>query len=146
MGDSPWFKSDMKFALRMVLSYKKLPFESFGVSYSWLLFWLCHFFRFSSLNIWATSWENLFFPYVNNKDSDQPAHPRGLISIFVIPCLDNITPPFAISKISSLQLVTVAAQAGLSLTWSQTPKNGFLMMRLTLYRPLPLCRLHVSRY
>ena len=26
--------------------------------------------------IWATSWENLFLPYANNKDADQPAHLR----------------------------------------------------------------------
>ena len=24
---------------------------------------------------WATSWENLFSPYANNKGADQPAHP-----------------------------------------------------------------------
>ena len=32
---------------------------------------------------WATSWENLFNPYANNKDTDQPAHPHSLISAFV---------------------------------------------------------------
>ena len=26
-----------------------------------------------ALTIWATSWENLFRPYANNKDADQPA-------------------------------------------------------------------------
>ena len=25
----------------------------------------------------------------NNKDADQPRHPRSLISIFIVPCLDN---------------------------------------------------------
>ena len=30
--------------------------------------------------LWATSWENLFMPYVNNKGADQPAHPCSLIS------------------------------------------------------------------
>ena len=39
---------------------------------------------------WATSWENLFLPYVNNKGADQPAHPRSLISAFVICCSDCI--------------------------------------------------------
>ena len=33
---------------------------------------------------WATSLKNLFISYANNKDADQPAHPRSLISIFVI--------------------------------------------------------------
>ena len=36
-----------------------------------------------SYHMWATSGENLFMPYVNNKGADQPAHPRSLISAFV---------------------------------------------------------------
>ena len=28
-------------------------------------------------------------PYANNKGADQPAHPRSLISTFVVPCLDR---------------------------------------------------------
>ena len=43
-----------------------------------------------SFIIGATSWENLFLPYVNNKDADQPTHPRSLISAFVVRCLDSI--------------------------------------------------------
>ena len=39
---------------------------------------------------WATSWENLFLPYANNKGAYQPAHPHSLISAFVIHCLDSI--------------------------------------------------------
>ena len=38
-------------------------------------------------------WENLFLLYANNKGADQPAHPRSLISAFVIHCLDSIIPP-----------------------------------------------------
>ena len=45
-------------------------------------------------------------------------------------CLDSIIPLLAISKISRFWLVTVAEQAGLSLTWSQTLKTGFLVMLL----------------
>ena len=41
-------------------------------------------------------------------------HPCSLISIFVIRCLDSIISPFSVSEISSLRLVSVAAQAGLS--------------------------------
>ena len=52
--------------------------------------------------IWATSWENLFMPYANNKDADQPAHPRSLISVFVIRFLDSIISLVSISKISRL--------------------------------------------
>ena len=29
-------------------------------------------------------------PYANNKGADQPAHPRSLISAFVVRCLDRI--------------------------------------------------------
>ena len=54
--------------------------------------------------------------YANNKGADQPVHQRGLISVFVVRCLDSIIPLLSISKISSLYLVAVAQQAGLSLT------------------------------
>ena len=69
-------------------------------------------------------------PYANNKGADQPAHPRSLISTFVVRCLDSIIPLVSISGISSLYLASVAALAGLCLTWSQTPKTGFLVTRL----------------
>ena len=39
-------------------------------------------------------------PYVNNKGADQPAHPRSLISTFVVRCLDSMICIFAISKVS----------------------------------------------
>ena len=76
---------------------------------------------------WAMSWENLFMSYVNNKGADQPGHLRSLISAFVVRCLDSIIPVPAKSKLSRLQLASVAEQAGLSLTWSETPKTGFLV-------------------
>ena len=40
--------------------------------------------------------KNLFMPYANNKGADQPAHPRSLISAFVVRCLDSIIPVVAI--------------------------------------------------
>ena len=33
---------------------------------------------------------NLLMPDTNNKGADQPAHPRSLISAFVVRCLDSI--------------------------------------------------------
>ena len=69
-------------------------------------------------------------PYANNKGADQPAHPRSLISTFVVRCLDSVIPLVSITKISSLYLASVADQAGLSLPWSQTQKTGFLVTRL----------------
>ena len=52
------------------------------------------------------------------------------LSTFVVHCLDSMIPLVSIPKISSLYLASVAAQAGLSLTWSETPKTGFLVTRL----------------
>ena len=52
--------------------------------------------------IWAMSWENLLTAYANNKGADQPAHPRSLISTFVVRCLESIIPIVAKSKISKL--------------------------------------------
>ena len=74
-------------------------------------------------------------PYANNKGADQPAHPRSLISAFVVRCLDSITPLVLISEISRLLLVSSAEQAILSLTWSKTLKTGFLMTRLKWAAP-----------
>ena len=51
-------------------------------------------------DIWSTSWEKLFYPYANNKGADQPAHPRSLISTFIVRCLDSIIPLLAIAEIS----------------------------------------------
>ena len=50
-------------------------------------------------------------------------HPHSLISVFIVRYLDSIIPTLAISKISSLLLASAAEQTGLSLTWSQTPKD-----------------------
>ena len=63
--------------------------------------------------------------YANNKGTDQPAHPGSLISTFVVCCQDSIIFLVSISEISSLQLASVAEQASLSLTWSETPKDKF---------------------
>ena len=63
--------------------------------------------------------------YANNKGADQPAHPRSLISAFFVRCLDRIISLDSIAEISRLQLASVAAQAGLCLALSETPKNTF---------------------
>ena len=66
-------------------------------------------------------------PYANNKGADQHAHPRSLISAFVVRCLDSIIT--SIPEISSLCLTSVVTQAGLR----QTPKTGFLVTKLICY-------------
>ena len=63
--------------------------------------------------------------YANNKGADQPAHSRSLISTFVFRCLDSIVSLDSIAEISRLKLASVAAQAGLCLAWSETPKDTF---------------------
>ena len=85
--------------------------------------WL-HFIDFVMLwLIWATSWENVIVAYANNKGADQSAHPRNLISAFVVLCLDSRIPLLPISKISRPWVASVALETGLS--WSQNPKTGF---------------------
>ena len=63
--------------------------------------------------------------YANNKGANQPAHPRSLISAFVVRCLDSVMPLVSVTKISSLLLASVAEQASLSLTWLETPEDTF---------------------
>ena len=65
--------------------------------------------------------------FVNNKDADQPAHLRRLISTFVICLLESIKARLATSEISIFQLVVVAEETGLSLTLLETPKTSFVM-------------------
>ena len=48
-------------------------------------------------------------------------------SDYVVRWLDSIISLLAKAEISRPYLVSVAEQSGLSLTWSQTPKTGFLV-------------------
>ena len=65
---------------------------------------------------------------MNNIGADQPAHPRSLISAFVIHFLESIISRFATSQILIFQLVSVAEQAGLNTTLSETTKPGFVAL------------------
>ena len=49
---------------------------------------------------WALARENLSSVFVNNKGKDLPAHPRSLISAFVIRVLERIISKLATSEIS----------------------------------------------
>ena len=54
---------------------------------------------------WAMSWDNLFMPfmpYANSKGTDQPAHPRSLISVFIVCCLYSMISLLFIAEISRL--------------------------------------------
>ena len=46
-------------------------------------------------------------------------------SAFVVRCLDSVVSLVSVTKISSLMLASVAEQASLSLTWSETPEDTF---------------------
>ena len=76
-----------------------------------------------------------FMPYANSKGAHQPAHPRSLISAFVIRCLDSVMSLVSVTKLSSLMLASVAEQANLSLTWSETPEDSFLVTGLKYIFP-----------
>ena len=65
-------------------------------------------------------------PYANNKVADQPAHPRSLISTFVVRSFGSMICMLALSKVSRFLLVSVAEQAGLNLTWSKISEDTFL--------------------
>ena len=89
---------------------------------------------------WAMSWQNLLLPYADKKGADPPVHPQSLISAFVVRYLGSTIAILAKSKISRLQQVSVSEQAGLSLTWSKTPKTGFLVTRLYYYKLLDMVK------
>ena len=59
--------------------------------------------------------------YVICEQSD----PRSLISAFVVCCLDSVMSPVSVTKILNLMLASVAEQASLSLTSSETPEHRF---------------------
>ena len=71
--------------------------------------------------------------YANNKGADQPVHPHSLISAFVVRCLDSVMSLVSVTKFSSLMLASVAEQASLSLTWSETPEDTFSHEEAHLY-------------
>ena len=58
--------------------------------------------------------------------SNQPAHPGSLINAFVIRLLESFISKLATSEILIFYLVSVAEQTGLSPTFSETLKTGFV--------------------
>ena len=67
--------------------------------------------------------------FANNKGADQPAHPRSLISAFVICFLESTICKLAICEISIFLLFSVAEVTGFGLALSEIPKTGFLATR-----------------
>ena len=71
---------------------------------------------------------------MNNTGADQPAHPRRLISAFVIRLTSSLISRLATSEISIFWFVSVAEETGLKLALSDTPKTGFLATRLIYHK------------
>ena len=70
--------------------------------------------------------------FANNKSVDQPAHARRLISALAVRFLERIISKLATAEISIIQQVSVAEQAGLNLTLSETPEDRFCHVESTL--------------
>ena len=84
------------------------------------------YFDFRMKGLFEPGYEKMcLMPYANNKGADQPAHPRSLISAYIVHCLDSIISLDSIAEISRLQLASVAAQAGLCLAWWEAPEDTF---------------------
>ena len=62
---------------------------------------------------------------MTNKGADQPAHPRSLISAFVICLLESILYNPSKSEISIFLLVSVAEQAGFGYDLITNPEYRF---------------------
>ena len=67
--------------------------------------------------IWPGHAKTCHMSYANNKGADQSAHPRSLISAFVVRSLDSII--FLVSRF----------KAGLNLNWSQTLEDKIFAWR-----------------
>ena len=64
--------------------------------------------------------------FANNTGADQPAHPRRLISAYVIRLSKCILSRLATSEISIFYVVFVAEETDLKLVLAETPNTGFL--------------------
>ena len=90
----------------------------------------CHIVGYHMLCIiWAWTREKLSSGVCDNTGADQPAHPRSLISAFVIRFVESIICKFATGEFSIFKLVSVPEENGLKLTLLETPKTGFLAAR-----------------
>ena len=76
-------------------------------------------------HIWASTRENLSLGFAHNKGADLPAHPRSLISAFVICFLESTICKLATGEISIFYLASVAEESGLKLALS----TGFVTSR-----------------
>ena len=73
-------------------------------------------------------------PYANNKGADQPAHPRSLISAFVVRCLDSTSIGFHKNLGSSFQLNSAVGQSSNRLVISRL--EGKYIIKLNIMTAL----------
>ena len=69
--------------------------------------------------------------FATNKSAEEPTLMRSLISAFAIGLMERILSRHATSK----NFISIAEQAGLNKTLSETPRTGFVAMR-------PICQLN----
>ena len=74
------------------------------------------------------------FCICENKDANQLRGNREVDQRLCYRYMDSTIPLLPEYEISSLLPSSVAVQPGLCRTWSETPKTGFLTMRLRYYR------------
>ena len=91
--------------------------------------WFFFFLRYCNILFWNKHQNWKLYNSVYFSKSYIHLHSLQMSHIMRKPVLAicSIIPILAKSKLSRLWLVSVVEQAGLSLTWSQTPKTGFLV-------------------
>ena len=71
--------------------------------------------------------------FANNKGADQPAHPRRLISAFVIRFLGSIISKLATCEISIFKQVSVAEETGFDSRFVGNHEDRFCRVEAQLY-------------
>ena len=91
--------------------------------------WKMGRYQYYVLFVYGPGWgKTCLMSSANNKGADQPAHPRSLISAFVVRSLDSIISLVSRYKISRFWLVSVAEQAGLT-PYRSTPSKTHFRLR-----------------
>ena len=75
--------------------------------------------------------KTFFFCICENKDADQLRGNHEADQRLCFCYKDSTIPLLPKSEISSIEPSSLIVESGLCLTWSETPKTGFLTMRLT---------------